>query len=88
MLILRCVLLGELPRPLPGARLSGCCLSSEAPAQSQAQGTRGGTATLMAASYPALESAPAVTTTAPRPQGPGCSGDGGRRSDQLRAAQW
>ena len=31
MLILRCVLLGELPRPLPGARLSGSSLSCEAP---------------------------------------------------------
>ncbi|XP_048963016.1 uncharacterized protein LOC125754597 [Canis lupus dingo] len=38
VLILRCVHLGELPSPLPGARLSGSCLSCEAPAQSQVQG--------------------------------------------------
>ena len=38
MLILRCVHLGELPSPLPGAWLSGSCLSCEAPAQSQVQG--------------------------------------------------
>ena len=38
MLILRCVHLGELLSPLPGARLSGSCLSCEAPAQSQVQG--------------------------------------------------
>lgn len=38
VLILRCVYLGEMPHPLPGARLSGSCLSCEAPAQSQVQG--------------------------------------------------
>ena len=38
---------------------------------------------MVAASSPALESAPAVTTTAPSPQGPGCSRVGGRRSAQL-----
>ena len=38
MLILRCVHLGELPIPLPGAGLSGSCLSCEALAQSQVQG--------------------------------------------------
>ena len=38
MLILRCVHLGELLRTLPGAQLSGSCLSCEAPAQSQVQG--------------------------------------------------
>ena len=43
MLILRCVHLGELPLPLPGAQLSGSCLSCEAPIPcsptvSQAQG--------------------------------------------------
>ena len=38
--------------------------------------TPGGTATLVVASSPALESAPAVTTTGPSPQGPGCSGAG------------
>ena len=42
-MILRCVYLGALPRPLPGAQLSGSCLSCEAPvlwrpALSQAQG--------------------------------------------------
>ena len=31
VLILRCVHLGELPRPPPGARLSGSCLPGEAP---------------------------------------------------------
>ena len=39
--------------------------------------TPGGTTPLVAASSPALESAPAVTPTATRPQGPGCSGGGG-----------
>ena len=38
MLILRCVHLGELLIPLPGAWLSGSCLSCEAPAESQVQG--------------------------------------------------
>ena len=38
--------------------------------------TPGGTTTAVAASFPALESAPTVTTTAPSPQGPGCSGGG------------
>ena len=38
MLILRCVHLGELPSPLPVVQLSGSCLSSEVPAQSQVQG--------------------------------------------------
>ena len=43
MLILRCVHLGALPHPLPGARLSGSCLSCEVPVPwrplpSQAQG--------------------------------------------------
>ena len=37
MLILRCVHVGQLPHPLPGAGLSGSCLSCEAPAQSQVQ---------------------------------------------------
>ena len=31
MLIVMCVYLGELPRPLPGAWLSGICLSCESP---------------------------------------------------------
>ena len=39
--------------------------------------------TLAVASSPALESGPAVTTAAPSPQGPGCSGSGGRHSAQL-----
>ena len=60
----RCVHLGELLSPLPGARLSGSCLSCQDP---------GGTTTVAPASSPVLESAPAVTTTAPSPQGPGCS---------------
>ena len=51
VLILRCVHLGQLPRPLPGAWLSGSCLSCEAPVlwqprPSQAQGdTRRNTTT-------------------------------------------
>ena len=38
MLILMCMHLGELPNPLVGVRLSGSCLSCEAPGQSQVQG--------------------------------------------------
>ena len=38
VVILRCVHLGELPSPLPGAGLSASCLSCEAPVQSQVQG--------------------------------------------------
>ena len=68
MLILRCVYLGEPPSLLPDAWLSGSCLSCEAPApcgpaQSLDKVTPGGTTTVVAASPPALESAPAVTTT-------------------------
>ena len=49
--------------------------------------TPGGGTTVVAASSPALESAPAVTTAAPSPQGPGCSGGRGCRSAQLGAAR-
>ena len=38
---------------------------------------------MLAASSPALESAPAVTTAAPSPQGPGCSGGGGADLQSL-----
>ena len=80
MLILRCEHLWELPSLLTGARLSGSCLSClsreatvrlsggclscEAPE---------GTTTVAVASSPALESAPAVTTSDLSLQGPGCS---------------
>ena len=68
MLSLRCVYPGELPRPLPGARLSGSCLSCKTPGSLVAllspryKVTPGGTTSLAAASSAALESAPAVTT--------------------------
>ena len=45
--------------------------------------TPGGTATVVAASSPALESAPAVTTAAPSRQGPGCSGVGSANLHSL-----
>ncbi|XP_072625071.1 uncharacterized protein [Canis lupus baileyi] len=56
LLIPRCVHLGELLSPLPGAWLSGSCLSCEAP---------GGT-TVAAASSGALDSAPENETWLPR----------------------
>ena len=45
--------------------------------------TPGGTTPLAAASSPALESVPAVTTAAPSPQGPGCSRE--RRGADLHS---
>ena len=64
-MILRCVLLGELTRLLPGARLSGSYLSHGAPGGPNPPRytvAPEGTTSLVAASSPALESAPAVTT--------------------------
>ena len=43
------------------------------PAPSRHRVTAGGITPLVAVSSPALESAPQVSTTAPSPQGPGCS---------------
>ena len=67
LLTLRCMYLGEMPRPLPGARLSGSCLPREAsvlggPVCPRHKVTHGGTTTVAVASSPALESAPAVST--------------------------
>ena len=73
VLFLRNENLGELRRPLPGARQSGSCSSCEVPAHPRYKVTPGGT-TVAAAGSPALESAPAVATSAPSLQGPGCSG--------------
>ena len=74
VLILRCVHLGALLCPLRGAALSGSWYpmmllfpGSSAPPWHKV--TPGGTTPLAAASCPALESAPAVTPAAPRPQG-------------------
>ena len=84
MVILRCEHLGELLSPLPGARLSGSCLSClscEATVRLSwgclSCEALGGTTTVAADSSPALESAPAVTTAAPSPQVPGCTRGGG-----------
>lgn len=49
--------------------------------------TPGGTTTVAAASSLALGSAPAVTTAASSPQGPGCSTGGGRSFAQFRAGR-
>ena len=90
MLILRCEHLGELLSPLPGAWLSGICLSCEATVRLSGSclfcEDPGGTTTVAAASSPALESARGVTTAAPSPQGPGCSG-GGALICSAQAAQ-
>ena len=62
MRTIRCVHLGDLPRPLPGAQLSGSCLSCEAPVPLAPLCPRHrvirGRTTLGAAVSPALESAP------------------------------
>ena len=60
MLVLRCVHPGELPRPLPGARLNGSCFTCETslpwqPHLSQAQGDNRRNNNTGAASSPALE---------------------------------
>ena len=68
VLFLRCVDLGELPCALPGAWLSGSCLSCETPVPLrplpfQHRVTPGARTTLVAASLPALESTSTVTKT-------------------------
>ena len=80
MLILRCKYFEELLSPLPSARLSGSCLSClSCEATVRLSGgclsceVPGGTTTLVAARFPALKLAPALTTTSPSMQGPGCS---------------
>ena len=60
---------GSCPRPV----YPGTPLVPGGPAPSQAQGDTRRTSALAAASSPALESAPSVTTTAPSLQGPGCT---------------
>ena len=91
VLILRCVHLGEMLCPLPGAGLSGSCLSCEAPCSLAAllcpkhRVTPGGTTTLVAARSPALESAHPVTTAAPSPHWPRCSEGGGGRVADLHS---
>ena len=67
MLNLRCVHLGELPRPLPGAWLNGAVypvkpLFPGSPTLSQTQGDTSRNNNSGGARSPALESAPAVTT--------------------------
>ena len=93
MLILRCVYLGEMHCLLAGAGSVGALypvrlLFPGGPTFPGCTVTQGGTTPLAAASCPALESAPPVTTIAPSPQGPGCSGGGGHRSAQLGGHRW
>ena len=91
MLIFRCQHLGELLSPLPGAGLSErclSCLSSEATVRLTGGclpcETSGGTAAVMAASSPALESAPAVTTKLPVRRGLDAPGRGLTYSARTR----
>ena len=84
VLIFRCVHLGELPSPLPGLQFSGILYPVRPLLRPRYRVTPGGTTTVAAASCPDLESAPTVTTAAPRAHGTGCSGVGAR-SAQLWA---
>ena len=86
VLILRCVHLGELPSPLPGLQFSGILYPVRPLLRPRYRVTPGGTTTVAAASCPALESAPTVTTAAPNVQGSGCSRVGAR-SAQLGATR-
>ena len=88
MLILRCVHLGELFNSCQVHGSVGVVYPVRPLLSPRYKLTPGGGTTVTGASSPALESAPAVTPTAPSPQGPGCSRGGGCCPAQLGATQW